>query len=272
MMKGKRIRQIKTLLRSFLWHPRQTLLQIIELNEREKENYIKTKYEIEQLPTIDLLDLLPEFNETISYYSFLEGASLITDIALLKGMARTYPGCSYLEIGTWRGESLVNVAGTGAQCVSIDLSPGEMKKKKFSEEMISNQGFFIKNESNIRRIFHDSASFDYSSLETSFDLIFIDADHHYESVKTDTRNAYELLRNADSTIIWHDYGFSTERVRPEVLAGILDGLPVKEHSNLYHVSNTMCAILTKKKFKTNKNVFPSRPNKMFTIKIDAERL
>src|ERR1700719_3581279 len=61
------------------------------------------------LPQIDLLELLPGLDETISPYSYLEGQALPTDIALLKGLARKRPGCRYLEIGSWRGESLANM-------------------------------------------------------------------------------------------------------------------------------------------------------------------
>jgi len=266
----KRIKQLKIVLLSFLVHPKQTLLQVIEMNERDKEKYLKKKYGISQLTTVNLLDLLPGLHETISSYSFLEGASMVTDIAMLKGLARSYPECKYLEIGTWRGESLVNIAEVAKHCVSIDLSPEEMRKKKFSEGIIANQGFFVKEVLNVRRIFHDSVSFDFSTLQSSFDLIFIDGDHHYESVKADTKNAFNLLKDENSVIVWHDYAFSPERVRPEVLAGILDGLPVAEHSNLYHVSNTLCAVLTRKKFHGQMISFPSFPDKVFTINITAQ--
>jgi len=44
------------------------------------------------LSQIDLLELLPGFDETISPYSYLEGQALPTDIGLLKGRARRRPG------------------------------------------------------------------------------------------------------------------------------------------------------------------------------------
>jgi hypothetical protein len=58
-----------------------------------------------------------------------------------------------------------------------------------------------------------------------------------------------------------------ENVRPEVLSGILDGLPKEEHNFLYHVSNTLCAIYTKEKFNSKLISFPVEPKKKFNIKI-----
>jgi len=269
---NKRKRQATTLLRAILLHPKKTLLQIIEWKSQEKNRYIIKKYGIAELPTIDLLDVLPNPDETITRYSFLEGASLPTDIILLKGIARWYPQCRYLEIGTWRGESLANVASIATHSTSVDLSPEELRQRNLSENFIQNQGFFIKDLANVQRIFHDSTSFDFSSLNDVFDLIFVDGDHHYDAVRSDTMNAYKLLRNEHSTLVWHDYGFSTEQVRSEVLAAILDGLPPAEHANLYHVSNTLCVILTKKIFRARTISYPSIPDKIFTIKINAQRL
>ena len=79
-------------------------------------------------------------------------------------------------------------------------------------------------------------------LDKKFDLIFVDGEHGFKAVKIDTRNVFALRKDANSNIVWHDYGYDTEDVRFEVLAAILSGIPKKEHSKLYHVSNTMCAV------------------------------
>ena len=74
------------------------------------------------------------------------------------------------------------------------------------------------------------------------DILFIDGDHHYESVKSDTKNAFSLLKDENSIIVWHDYGNNPSDIRWDVLKGILDGTPSDKIKNLYRVSNTLCAI------------------------------
>lgn len=240
--------------------------------ETEKKDYVITRYGYEYgLPTIDLLDLFSNFEETVEPYSVLDGTSLPIDLALLKALARKYDHCRYLEIGTWRGESVANVAGIADECVSIDLPEEEMRQLGRSNKFIANIRFFSKSFKNIRCINHDSHTFDFLTLG-KFDLIFIDGDHSYESVKIDTQNAFKSLRDSNSVIVWHDYGFSPEKIRWSVLAGILDGCPEEERNNLYHISNTLCAIYINGKFKTTFVTFPQTPNKSFTIKISVVKV
>ena len=40
------------------------------------------------LPTVDLLDLLPDLNEDIKDYTYLDGTSRVTDIIVLKALAK----------------------------------------------------------------------------------------------------------------------------------------------------------------------------------------
>jgi len=238
--------------------------------ETEWKDHVMKRYGYEHgLPTTDLLDLFPNFAETVEPYSFLEGTSLPIDLALLKALARNYEHCRYLEIGTWRGESVANVASIADQCVSINLSGDEMRQRGLSKEFIDVHRFFSKNFKNISHIGHDSHSFDFSVFKKKFDLIFIDGDHTYKSIKIDTQNAFKLLRNIDSVIVWHDYGFSPERVRWSVLAGILDGCPKEKRKNLFHISNTLCAIYINRNFKTTFTAFPQMPNKSFKVKLCA---
>src|SRR5690606_41176729 len=58
---------------------------------------------------------------------------------------------------------------------------------------------------------------------------------------SDTENVFKHLIHENSIIVWHDYAYNPEKVRFEVMQGILDGIPKKFHSNIYHVANTMCA-------------------------------
>jgi len=249
---------------------------------KEWMNYIIKNYGLNMgLPVIDLLDLFPQFEETVNPYSFLEGASNITDLALLRALARKYKSKNnkyrYLEIGTWRGESVANLSPICDECVSIDLSEEELKQLGVSDEFFENLRFFSKNLENITHINQNSQTFDFSTIG-KFDLIFIDGNHSYNTVKIDTQNAFKILNEPHSIIVWHDYletsGRSIiEHIRWEVLAGILDGCPPQKRNNIYHISNTLCAIyIPFGDFKTKEITFFQLPNKNFKIELSAIKI
>lgn len=249
-----------------------SLKQLIDYEDIYQQ-YVRSKFGLEKLPTLDIRTLVPDFCETINRYTFLEGTSLPIDIALLKALARQFDNCHYLELGSWRGESLVNVAEVAERCISISLSDTEMQKMGFSNDFISLNRFFSKSLSNVIHFGHNTRTFDFQSLNQKFDLIFVDADHSYEAVRDDTKNIFSLLKNEDSIIVWHDYGYSTERVRKPVLAGILDGLPNHDvRSRVYHVSNTMCAIYRQKPFQNALIESTIKLNKSFSVQITIENL
>jgi predicted O-methyltransferase YrrM len=224
------------------------------------------------LPTIDLLHLFPCFSETIQPYSFLEGTSLPTDLALLKALARQYERCCYLEIGTWRGESISNVASVASKCVSLSLSPKEMREMGLSDDFVDNHNFFSRRLPNVEYIEHNSQAFDFSTLTDKFDLIFVDGDHSYGGIRKDTENVFKVLRDNSSVVVWHDYGYSPETVRWSTLAGILAGCPAEKRKHLYHVSNTMCAVYIERDFATEFVKFPQLPNKQFKLVISAQAI
>src|SRR4030043_2484499 len=106
-------------------------------NRAPYKKYVNKKFGLPGgLPVLDLRLILPGLDEIISPYTFLEGTSLPIDIALLKGLARSYNGCRYFEIGTWRGESIANVADVAKKPVSLSLSAKEMKDLGLSEEFV----------------------------------------------------------------------------------------------------------------------------------------
>lgn len=224
------------------------------------------------LKSININDLLPQLNETIEPYSSLDGGSTPIDITLLKGLARSKPDCMYFEIGTWRGESVANVATVAKQCVTLNLPDEEMLGMGLDKNYIGSHRFFSKDLKNVMHIQANSQIFDYNSLHQKFDLIFVDGDHHYESVKNDTSNVFKLLKNEDSIIVWHDCGNTPSDTRWNVLRGILEGTPGDKRQYLYRVSNTLCAIYLKRPITSYYPQPYSSPENYFSVQVKNIRI
>lgn len=107
-------------------------------------NYLEKKYILKsKLPLVDIDELIPNLSETLECFAFLDGGSLPTDIALLKSLSRRFNKCNYFEIGTWRGESVINVAEIAEECYTLNLSKFELLKKGVSEQYGNLLGFFL---------------------------------------------------------------------------------------------------------------------------------
>lgn len=248
------------------------LNNILDDTDVNKQKVIKNYNLPKGLKTVDITHLLPDFNETIEPYCSLDGGSTPFDLALLKGLAKSITDCSYFEIGTWRGESAANVATVAKHCITLNLPDEEMLNMGLDKKYVGLHRFFSKDLKNVTHVQANSQTFDYSTLNQKFDLIFIDGDHHYESVKKDTENAFKLLKNENSIIIWHDYGNNPSDIRWDVLLGILDGSPAEKHANLYRVSNTLCAIYTTRSIKSRYIDHFDTPDKYFSINLNINRL
>lgn len=235
------------------------------------KNEVIKKYHLEKgLKTVDITELLPNFDVTIEPYAALDGGSTPIDLALLKGLAAAKTNCDYFEIGTWRGESVSNVASVAKNCVTLNLPDELLLQMGLDKKYVDMHRFYSKNLKNVTHLQGNSLTYDYKSLNQKFDLIFIDGDHHYESVKNDTQNAFPLLKDENSIIVWHDYGNNPGDIRWDVLRGILDGTPSDKIKDLYRVSNTLCAIYYKGVKNAEYITDNSTPKKHFSITVKAK--
>jgi hypothetical protein len=266
--------------------PREAILPAIRLFLRDRKSFFKqllnytregdrrirfaSQYHHSTLPFVDLCELLGSLDETIDNYTFLDGTSRVSDLIFLKALCRTYPQCQYLEIGSWRGESLYNVAQVASKCISLSLSKEEIIAMGLSKEFAENQRLFTAGLKNVIHLEANSLKYDFSQIKDRFDVIFIDGDHSYEGVKSDTQNAFTLLRNENSVIVWHDCGNGFEDYRFEVLAGIFDGCPPEFHRSIYRVSNTLCGIYTRAQVKPQHRSFPQKPTKTFSLRVTSK--
>ncbi|MEY4002417.1 MAG: hypothetical protein RIT07_459 [Bacteroidota bacterium] len=224
-----------------------------------------------RLPSIDLRTLLKPEGSTVYPFAFLDGGSLPTDLALLKSLAAGIPKCRYFEIGTWRGESVANVAEVAKECTTLNLSPEQIVGLGLPQEYADLHGFFSKELPNVTQLYGDTASFDFSSLQQQYDLIFVDGDHHYAMVKSDTENIFKTLLHEKSVVVWHDAAYTPEKLRPEVIYGILQGTPAALHHKIFHVSNTQCAVFLPEGFSETFILNPPEtPNFAFEISLNIK--
>lgn len=249
------------------------LLNIVLSNDTVWDNYLIKNHDLRHgLPVLDINDICPDFSETLDCFAFLDGGSLPTDIALLKALSKKFEACKYFEIGTWRGESVINVAESAAECYTLNLSEEELLSLGFEQQYASLHAFFSKGKENIKHLTGNSMNYDFAGLNQKFDLIFIDGNHNFEFVKNDTEKIFEHLIHDKSIIVWHDYAYNPEKLRPEVLSAILDGTPAHFRKHLYHVSNTMCAVFCRGDFSTSTLSAPSTPNKIFKLMIENKTI
>ncbi|MCX6231711.1 MAG: class I SAM-dependent methyltransferase [Bacteroidetes bacterium] len=247
------------------------LLNHIIDNESVWAKYVSKKYNLPNgLPLVAITDLFPDFNETVNPYAYLDGATLPIDIALLKAIASKYKVNNYFEIGTWRGESVANVADIVSDCFSLNLPDNEIYELGKSDDYVKMHRVFSTGLKNVKHLEGNSLYFDFTAYLHQFDMVFIDGDHHYESLVKDTKTAFKLIKDESKIIVWHDYALEPETVRWSVMAGILDACPPEKRGNLYHISNTLCAVYINEKITSEWLKIDTKPKHYFEIMIKSQ--
>ncbi len=250
---------------------RPSLINKIIRSEEAWSLHLKKHHRgIIQLPTVDIGEFVKDFQ--LSNYTFLGGGSLPTDILLLKNLAQKIPDCSYFEIGTWRGESVINIVEVAKECFTLNLSREEIISLGLSTRYADLHGILSKGNKNITHLEGNSMSFNFEGLQKKFDLIFIDGNHEYEYVKNDTEKVFQHLVHENTIVVWHDYAEHPEKSRKEVLSGILDGIPSTHLKHLYHVSHSLCAIYYPKPIESREIEFPMAPTTTFEIDLKRKEV
>jgi len=108
-------------------------------------------------------------------------------------LAHIYQPKVYLELGLYDGETFQKVrgviSGTGSRCIGVDI-----KKPPIDGE-----------------IYVQTTDEFFKSFNEKVDMIFIDADHKYESVAKDLENSLKIL-NKTGCIVLHDTDPDNDRL------------------------------------------------------------
>ena len=154
------------------------------------------------------------------------------------------------EFGTFTGLTTLAIAMNtppDAMIFTLDIDPAARSTHKHGtgsgmREFPLGEAFTeTEHAIKIRQLTGDSRTFDYTLFHGAMDLVFIDADHTYEFVRTDSTNAMKML-SPKGCIIWDDYLFKPEH--PEcagVSRYLREILPCRR---VFSIEGTRLAILT----------------------------
>ena len=182
------------------------------------------------LPRIEVLELFDvesdNFNLNIPNYSHgsTRNASLtLSEKVVIAVLCNLLKPKNVIEIGTFRGETSDLMARNlvDADIYTLDLPP-EFTNHLYRPDdddldvlKLRNPDSYIQpsyaTNSRIHQIYGDSASFDFTNFNKTFDLAFVDGAHSYDYVKNDTEKLLPLM-NKGGWIIWDDYCFSFPEV------------------------------------------------------------
>jgi len=186
-----------------------------------KSRHKKRKNEaVKILPEVSLEDLVGKIQPLILEKESQDGNVTPEELVVLASLSARFQPEKIFEIGTFDGRTSLNLianARPDTELYTLDLPQSAITEtalriktgdRKFIDKPQSGTRFLKTQYANrIHQIYADSASYDYSPLHGTMDMIFVDGAHSYEYVMSDTEKVFPLLKNGKGILIWHDYGW-----------------------------------------------------------------
>lgn len=172
-----------------------------------------------RLPAAPLHKLLPDDELAIRIRALRseDGGTEPYESFCVAAIARhVQPGCVF-EFGTFRGQTTALLAQNtppATRIFTLDVDSQELRslgvlptgadRTYIRKDRIGEHIAHPATEERVTQLLGDSLAFDYTPYLGRCELVFVDAGHGYESVKSDTENAFRLLAPG-GVIMWHDY-------------------------------------------------------------------
>lgn len=253
----KSINNIKIYIASQYYKEIEKQLLLMNITNFEKlvisfnnEKEIIDTEEVIDIKEINLGKFFYNLNEKIvlNNLAYMYGVgSGVLDYMFLRAIIKKFQLSTYLEIGSFLGESIDAVSDVLTKCYSISL-PDEALDKFFRTKYKKNFGsYFLNNKENVIQFKYNSRQFDYSKIKDRIDLVFIDGDHSYEGIAIDTRNIFNFIDRNNTIVVWHDFKINGSYRMPTVNA-IRDSLGEELFKKVYSVDNNMCGIYIPDKY------------------------
>ena len=211
------------------WRRRIALLGALLGNPRSLTQgglgYLYNNGLIGKLPTKYAFSLYKEQEVDIRLEQLptISGGATITELSTIAYLCRLHAPKTIFEIGTLEGRTTLNMAlNSPEDCriYTLDLPLDQRRayyKKRLGEikvwtrdeppPFLSAVGECFNRHpaaQKITQLYGDTRNFDFTPFHGKMDFVFIDANHEYEFVKSDTEQALKMI-SSRGMIVWHDY-------------------------------------------------------------------
>ena len=166
----------------------------------------------------DILDVVPKTQEgckiMVEHLPNSDRSLPLHELACLALITKVVNPKQVFEIGTYTGRTALNFAQNSPEdCIvwTLDSSPTEAyirtaavddNVERCASASMDYRG--KEAERKIRPLHGKSSVFDFSPYFGKIDIVFVNGQHHYEAVKSDTVNALRMVR-PNGYVIWHDF-------------------------------------------------------------------
>ncbi len=235
-------------------------------------NSLKKNYSIKHINLGAFLDSIDSKKLQVSNFTFLTGGSGLLDILFLKALAVKFNAKTYLEIGTWMGESIAAVSEVVDNCYSVSLPDDDSDLGDYFKRFLNKKNFsryFSYRKNNIKHYFVDSKEFNYKEIPQEIDLVFIDGDHSYEGVRADTKNIFKTIDTTKTIVVWHDFKERRNEYIVTTVNAVYDAVPKNLQDNIFSVDNNMCGVYIPDKF-VKEFSFDSPSNEIYSYSTKIE--
>jgi len=153
-----------------------------------------------KIPQIALAEVVLD-NTIVTLHDPVPGGGEVNllELVCIDALIRRFQPARLLEIGTLGGRTTLNmVANTlpTAEIYTLDLPNTEHLRTDSPQELLGRRWI---------QLYGDSLAYDFSPLYGTLEFVFVDANHSYKHVWSDSQHALKMLRNGQGVIVWHDY-------------------------------------------------------------------
>ena len=188
----------------------------------------------------EIINIIPDYDTTIQYPDYERGLILRSDMEVMLRLLRATHSKNIFEFGTWAGKTtrilslyLDYVYTLDIDKESADLS--ELSKDQIMELSNHNDiGHWYKGRDNIKQFYGncydaDVMKFVRNSIGKQVDSCFIDANHNFVPVLSDSLQARAMVKSG-GLIMWHD-------VKDDPSVGVIKALEMLPFT-VYHVDGS----------------------------------
>lgn len=169
---------------------------------------------IKEIKESEIVNIIPTYNIDLQFPEHNRGLVSLLEMNVMLRLLDSINANSLFEFGTWAGKTTRTFSLYVEKVYTIDIDKetadlSTLVKGQWGELSNHNDiGFYHKDRDNVVQFYGDSSLVDVmqnirNTIGKQVDSCFIDANHRYEYVLSNTLQAFAMVKSG-GLVIWHD--------------------------------------------------------------------